>query len=90
LAAANEIRLARPVVKADLCAGHITFAAALEHPATQSMTIFDLLTAQFRWGRTRAVKLLGRLVIGENRQVRDLTAHQRELICDDIASGRWT
>jgi hypothetical protein len=55
---ANRIRLARADVKRDLFARRITFTEALEHECCQTMMVFSLVSAQYRWGRSRTLKLL--------------------------------
>jgi hypothetical protein len=55
LAGANGTRLDRSAVKAQILAGETTVADVLREPpaCAASMTIFDLLMSQERWGKSR-------------------------------------
>jgi len=86
LARANEARRRSVRVKRDLKAGRVTVGQALADPDSESLKVCDLLMAQPRWGRAKAVKLLGPLFISETRRVRDLTLRQRRLLADVCAS----
>lgn len=80
LAGANVVRLERAQQRRLLRTGEITLAEALEHPAMQSMTVFNLLICQHRWGRDRAQRLLrsfDRYPVSESKRVRELTDRQR-------------
>jgi hypothetical protein len=60
LAGANKARLGRSAVKAQILAGETTVADVLRKPpaCVASMTIFDLLMSQERWGKSRTARLL--------------------------------
>lgn len=77
LTIANAARLAGVKVKADLHAGVITLAEALEDPRAQHAQIGQLLSAQRAWGETKTNALLGSLYVFPTRRVRDLTARQK-------------
>ncbi len=49
------------------------------------MTIAELLTSQWGWGRTRARKFLMPFLIGENKQLGTLTERQRRLLASELA-----
>lgn len=77
---ANETRMAAVAIKRDLKAGRLTIAQALHDPRADCLTVLDLLMAQRRWGRQRAVKTLVPQFISETKRVRDLTDRQRRLL----------
>jgi hypothetical protein len=92
LAGANEARLGRSAVKAQILAGETTVADVLREPVASvaSMTIFDLLMSQERWGKSRTASFLRIVNIPEGRQLSgrpdvSLTARQRNLIIDVLA-----
>lgn len=82
---ANASRLAGAAAKRKIKAGRLTVVQALDDPDAGVLTMLDLLMAQPRWGRHRALKLLSRgyrttAYIPEGRRVRDLTEHQRTVL----------
>jgi hypothetical protein len=87
---ANEVRLRRREVKRQIAAGTLSIAVALVEPACEKMSVYDLLCAQYQWGRDRTVRTLSGLMIGEQRHVGELTDRQRGLIvraCKERAIG---
>ena len=85
---ANEIRLARAVLKRQIADGRITAAEVILSPpcAAMSWAIGDLLMSQRRWGATRCRKFLLRNQINENRSIGALTERQRRLLADQLCS----
>ena len=85
---ANEIRLARAVLKRDIADGHISAADVILSPpcAAMSWAIGDLLRSQRRWGRTRCRKFLLRNQINENKMIGALTDRQRRLLAGQLSS----
>lgn len=76
----NDTRIAGAAAKRDVKAGLLTVVAALDDERAQVLPIIDLLMAQNRWGRNRALRVLSPQMIAENRRVRDLTDRQRRVI----------
>lgn len=81
---ANEVRLARSQVFADLKNGKVTLAQAFEHEALRTAQIYKVLRARHRWGEERVRRLLVRLGISETREVQFLTERQKERIIEEI------
>ena len=79
LGRANEIRLGRAKVRREIGTRRLSAADVLmDSPeCVLSMSIFDLLMAQPRWGRTRSLKVLAVARISESKQVGSLTERQR-------------
>lgn len=90
LAKANKIRYARAALKKEVRAGKVTAASVVLDPpeCADSMSIMELLTAQNRWGRTRARKLLY-LAGGmyEGKAIQTMTTRQRRIIADLLEKG---
>lgn len=86
---ANQIRFARARLRRKVAAGEIPAAQViLEAPAeAQSWEIYDLLSAQWRWGRTRTVNLLSRLRIPERKQLGWMTERQRRELAGMLGGG---
>jgi hypothetical protein len=80
---ANEIRIARAHLKADIRAGEMTVPEALndQREMVATMKVADLLKAQERWGDKRTNRLLRFLDISQNKLCGTLTDRQRDLIC---------
>jgi len=82
---ANETRFAIADIKRAIKAGRMTVAQALDHPSAARATIYDLLVAQKRWGRGRALFLLGIVRIREGRRIEELTEPEldrlKEALC---------
>lgn len=77
LTRANEVRLARSEVKRRLRDGEVGLEEAIADPCMQTATVFDLLTARRRWGRRRALRVLGQVPVRETKEVGSLTDRQR-------------
>lgn len=89
---ANEQRVAGAAVRAELAAGQVTVAQALEDPRSGSLSVHDLLCSPPKWGPARAEMVLRpqRMgVAGEMiwplRRVRELTERERRLIVERVA-----
>jgi hypothetical protein len=85
---ANMVRLARAELKRAIARGDMDAAEVVRDCPweTESMTIAELLTSQRRWGRTRARKFLVPLALNENKQLGTLTARQRRLLAQELAT----
>jgi hypothetical protein len=85
---ANEIRLARAVLKRHIADGHISAAEVILSPpgAAMSWAIGDLLMSQRRWGSMRCRKFLLRNQINENKMIGALTERQRRLLANQLSS----
>jgi hypothetical protein len=84
---ANVARLAAAALKRELAAGTMTVGEALADERSGPIMVLDLLAAQHRWGRWRAVRLLDAMEatypanrISETKRVRELTARQKALL----------
>lgn len=86
---ANAVRVGIAAIRRELGAGAITVEEALADERAQSMTVFDVLRAQHRWGRTRTLGALRSVHVSENRRVRDLTDRQHDVIAA-VVSGALT
>lgn len=82
LARANEVRLARAVLKRDVCAGRRAVTdVIIESPwEANSMSLSELLCSQRRWGRARSRKLLSSAALSEGKKVGSLTERQRRIL----------
>lgn len=79
---ANRIRLARAESKREIYEGHLSLADALEMEHMQSMTVFELLKAQWRWGDTRAHKTLCHLGMSETQRVDSLAGPRKQRLLE--------
>lgn len=86
---ANEIRLDAAQLRREITAGELTIREALADPRSQSLTALRLLTAQHRWGRARAMKILTEIPVSETRRVRDLTPRQADAIADLVEQREY-
>lgn len=79
---ANEVRLARADGKRQIESGEITVAEVVAEVPwwAESMAVFDLIVAQRRWGRLRALKLLAEVPVSEKKTVGSLTDRQRRAL----------
>jgi hypothetical protein len=86
---ANRVRLARADLKRRVARGEITVAdVILSCPwEVRSMSVFDLLTSQRRWGRTRARKFLSSLPLSETKRIGTLTNRQRVTLAALLTAG---
>lgn len=85
LAMANKARFGHSRIKRDVKAGRLAITDALADPDAATLTVFDLLKAQRRWGPIRTVKFLAQIPISEKRLVRDLTERQKTLLAEACA-----
>jgi hypothetical protein len=89
LARANETRLLRAEVKRAVGTGELGLAEALALAAGDArlggMPVLDLLMAQRRWGRTRSVKLVAAMRLGEQKPLGELTERQMTELVDRVA-----
>jgi hypothetical protein len=76
---ANRVRLARAELKRRVAAGELSAAEVIARSPweAESMTLAELLTAQRRWGHTRARKFLAAIPVSETKTVGSLTERQR-------------
>lgn len=79
---ANQVRADGAALKRDLKAGRITLADALADDRASHLSVIALLTAQHRWGRSRALRVLRDQMIGETKRVETLTARQRVALAE--------
>jgi len=86
---ANRVRLARAELKRRVARGETKVAdVILSCPwESQSMSVFDLLTSQRRWGSTRARKFLTSLPLSETKRIGDLTNRQRVTLAALLTAG---
>lgn len=89
LSRANHIRIARAVLKREIAAGDRTAASVLLQcpDEAETMTVLDLLDAQYRWGPLRARKALIVARIPESKTVGDLTPRQRDVLVELLEWG---
>jgi hypothetical protein len=83
---ANEVRLARAqtrreVATGELSVGEVVLACPRE---LRTMTVFELLAAQRRWGSKRARDLLGEVGLPETKSLGTMTERQRRLVADRL------
>jgi hypothetical protein len=85
---ANEVRLARAVLKRRIAEGEMSAAEViLDCPwEASSWGVGDLLMSQRRWGSTRCRKFLGPTQISEVKPVGALTERQRRLLATKLAA----
>ena len=86
---ANRVRLARADLKRRVARGEVRVAdVILSCPwEVESMSVFDLLTSQRRWGRTRARKFLSSLPLSETKRIGALTHRQRVTLAALLTAG---
>lgn len=85
LAIANEVRARNKAIKAEVTAGRLTLAEALEDPRAGGIAIYMLLMAQPGCGKVKTRQLLHRNLIWSGTKTRDLTARQRQLLIDAMS-----
>lgn len=95
---ANGTRIARCDLKRRIRAGETTAADVLTTPPPEALTmsILELLQAQHRWGRTRALRLIRAAALSETKRIGELTERQRRSLalylagqCDN-PKGWWS
>ena len=86
LSRANEVRLARALLKKRVRAGRVTVCEVIQRcpPEAHGMMLHDLLDSQPRWGTYRCSKLLERLELAEHKTVGSLTERQRNLLVEEL------
>lgn len=94
---ANKVRLGRAEVKRDVHNGKCTVIDVLECMpyVCESMSIYELLTSQRRWGRRRALKLLKSYTcranltgIRESKKLKFLTPLEKDFLILKLSSHR--
>jgi hypothetical protein len=86
LVIANRVRMARAALKRQVNAGELSVAdVLLDHMDTcENMTLLELLSSQFRWGRGRSLKFLRPLALSPGKRLGDLTERQTALIVNAL------
>jgi hypothetical protein len=90
LARANKVRLERAHLKREITAGRleVTDVVRTVPESMETITLAELLTAQRRWGRTRARKFLLGIALSENKRLGTLTPRQRGLLSVELTRGK--
>ncbi|MDQ3608381.1 MAG: hypothetical protein M3459_05700 [Actinomycetota bacterium] len=83
---ANEVRLARVHTRRQVTAGKLSVGEViLTCPRElRTMTVFELLTAQRRWGDKRSRDLLAEVELPETKSLGTMTERQRRLVADRL------
>ncbi len=83
---ANEVRLARAQTRREVAAGELSVGEVVLacRRELHTMTVFELLAAQRRWGRKRARDLLGEVGLPETKSLGTMTERQRRLVADRL------
>ena len=88
---AAEVRKARAKVKQLLKQGSVSLTVVLKDAATDDtiakMKVLALIQAMPGVGKVRAVQIMGRLGIAENRRVAGLGVNQRQALEDEFAAA---
>ena len=86
LGRANEVRLARAVLKKGVRSGRVSVCAVIRScpPEAEGMTLLDLLDSLPRWGTYRCSKLLEELGLAEHKHVGTLTERQRNVLIEKL------
>jgi hypothetical protein len=84
---ANVVRTNGAAVLREIRVGVLTVGEAFDDPRAQGLAVGRVLTAQKRWGPTKANKLLNRHSIWPTRRVRDLTARQRRVLREALGDS---
>lgn len=89
LTRANRIRVARADLKRKIGSGERSVAGVIFQSPEEAdtMTVFDLLLAQHRWGEHRAQEFLAAARVPESKTVGGLTDRQRRKIVDQLERG---
>lgn len=80
LVLANEHRLRRSAIRAEVTAGTMTIAEAIEDPAVATALVVDVLMWTHRRGRYQARRDIHTIGCTEAQTVRALTDRQREIL----------
>lgn len=81
----SELRIERAQIKADLKAGNVTLAQALEYEAAQRMLVRELIAALPNYGSTRAGAVMEHLRISPIRRVAGLGPKQKAALLERFA-----
>ena len=83
---ANEVRLARARTRRQVTDGRLSVGQViLTCPRElRTMTVFELLTAQHRWGKKRSGDFLAQLGLPETKSLGTMTERQRRLVADRL------
>lgn len=87
LARANYIRLGRAEIKREIHDGIVSTIDVLlgEPDVCNSMSLYELITSQPRWGKKRTRTLLSTVPIREDKKLRDLTPRQRDAVVQRLS-----
>lgn len=87
LAHANRHRIHRANLRRQINEGKLTVPQVLaEVPEyVETMTVYDLLRCQLRWGHIRTAGFLSRVGLREGKAVGSLTDRQRDLLAYEVA-----
>lgn len=87
LLTANEVRIGKSLLRREVRDGLLTLDAALDDPRARTLTIYELLCAQHRWGHLRAERVLRPRRDGRTgrdiwpfRRVGELTENEKQLV----------
>ena len=83
---ANEVRLARAQTRREVAAGEIGVGEVILACPRElcTMTVFELLAAQRRWGRKRSRDLLAEVGLPETKSLGTMTERQRRVVADRL------
>ena len=85
---ANQVRHARAELKRRVAEGRVGVAEVVGTCPRElrTMTVFDLLKSQHRWGRTRSRSFLASTEVPETKQLGALTERQRSAVVAALGS----
>lgn len=85
---ANEVRLARAELKRRVADGEVGAAEVVNTCPweARTMTVFELLMSQRRWGRTRSRSFLASNEVPETKRLGALTERQRSAVVAALGS----
>lgn len=83
---ANQVRLARAQTRRQVAAGELSVGQVILNcpQELRTMTVFELLTAQRRWGDKRSRDLLVEMGLPETKSLGAMTERQRRLVADRL------
>lgn len=84
LSAANEVRIGRARVLAQLRSGECTIAEALDHPSLQTCAVPRVIRALAGWGAVNTGRLLTRLHMRTTLHVSRLSPERRAELADAV------
>lgn len=87
LVRAEEVRFGRLKIKREVRSGKMSVVEAATHEYCAKMTVFDLLRAQYMWGRARALRVLDELCMSEVLTCGSLTERQRASLARVLGYG---